>query len=140
MARMTIHWNPSRWNESNLDVDGILNRVAPKVIENWKSLFDTGPPGKLYQKRDGSIHIASVWGFPPNVMYGDLRDSLRYEINGKGIDFWGKEYALYLEDSSVLNRPFIRYGIDMLDMSEAMRGRLLSGGVQRGPFPSPMFR
>ena len=118
---MPLIWNPSRWSGDLSGRREFLTSVADEVVDNWKESFGTGPPGREYRKRDGRIHVASVEGHPPNVDTGDLESSLRYAVQENSVDFYGTDYALYLNDSSVLNRPFIRQGFDDVDLPDHAR-------------------
>lgn len=78
------------------------------VITEMKDSFNTSPPGRSYDRGSGRVHVASVEGYPPNIDYGDLTNSLRWERRGSDTrEIHGAEHGLYLEDSTELNRPFI---------------------------------
>ena len=88
-----------------------LNALGITVTDEWKlSLQQTkrgGTPG-----RHG--HVPSLPGNPPAIDTGTLINSLRYELARNGIDFHGMEYALYLNDSALANRPFIEPGFELV--------------------------
>lgn len=85
-----------------------MDAVAEAVITEMKDSFNTGPPGRSYDRGKGRVHIASSPGFPPAIDYGDLTNSLRWERRGNDTrEIHGAEHGLYLEDSTELDRPFI---------------------------------
>lgn len=86
-----------------------MDALAERTLTLMKLSFDTSPPGREYARGNNRIHVASQPGYPPNVDYGDLTNSLRWERRGSDTrEIHGAEHGLYLEDSSELNRPFIR--------------------------------
>ena len=85
-----------------------MDALAEVVVGNMKGSFGTSPPGRSYPRGKNRTHVASVQGNPPNVDYGDLTNSLRWERKGSDTrEIHGAEHGLYLEDNTELDRPFI---------------------------------
>ena len=85
-----------------------MDALAELTITYMDLSFNTSPPGLSYPRGEGRTHVASVDGYPPNIDYGDLTNSLRWERRGADVrEIHGAEYGLDLEDSTMLNRPFI---------------------------------
>lgn len=84
-----------------------MDAMAEQSITLMRLKMDTSPPGETYERGD-RVHVASVKGYPPNIDYGDLYNSLRWERRGTDErEIHGAEHGLHLEDSSELDRPFI---------------------------------
>ncbi len=107
------------WHANTRGIDNLLaqhpqrkgkfmDAVAEQSVTYMKLSFDTSPNGASYDRGNGRVHIASQPGYPPNIDYGDLYNSLRWERRGEDVrEIHGAEHGLYLEDSTELNRPFI---------------------------------
>lgn len=91
----------------------LLDAISEDLIAQWQQSFDESPAsGRTYQ-RGKKTHTASSPGNPPVVDTGELRASLHYKKRGrKARDFYGAEYGLYLNDSAILDRPWIEPGIN----------------------------
>ena len=107
-----------------------MDAVAERAVALMDLSFNTSPDGLSYPRGSGRTHVASQAGFPPNVDSGTLRDSLRWERSGDDREIHGAEYALYLEDSTELNRPFIGPAIEEANQDvPALGKRFLDGGL-----------
>ena len=126
MTSITLEWDKRKWDESALDMQGFLFKIGQEVVSNMRESFGSGPPGRQY-RRGSVVHIASSTGHPPNVDTGNLSNSLRAEVDVPHVDIYGAEYALYLDDSAQLNRPFISESFDQLDLDDIAGGSLLRG-------------
>lgn len=89
-----------------------LNGFTEDVATTIQLSFDTSPPGLMYDRGQGRIHIASQPGFPPNIDMGNLINSIHQEQTGdlEHTVFDGTEYGIWVEDGTeaMAARPFMR--------------------------------
>lgn len=105
-----------------------MDALAERVVSAMKLSFGTSPPGRQYSRGDGRTHVASVPGYPPNVDYGDLTNSLRWERRGTDTrEIHGAEHGLILEDSTELDRPFIGPAVMEANKDVPELGRMYLG-------------
>lgn len=91
----------------------LQDALSEELVAVWQDSFDESPrTGRTYQ-RGKETHTSSSPGNPPVVDTGALRASLHWRKNRKyQRQFYGAEYGLYLNDSAILDRPWIEPGID----------------------------
>ena len=64
-----------------------------------------------------------------------MKGSLRADVQADGVDFYGAWYAIPLNDSAYLNRPFIAEGFASLDIRQYasfLFQRLTAGVIESG--------
>ena len=77
-----------------------LNEIGESVEQEWRDMIEeTEPPSRP--------------GMPPAVSSGDLIRSFNHKVTPSGISWFAKAYALYVNDSAAINRPFIEPGLKM---------------------------
>jgi len=95
-----------------MTVDEFLAWFAESMVTEIKESFGTSPPGRIYIKDGGQIHIASRPGYPPNIDFSTLLNSIHQEPTGEmeRTIYADAEYAQELEDgtSEIAARPFMR--------------------------------
>lgn len=78
----------------------VLSEIGDVLVEQSKENMDEISNGRVYVI-GGKTHIASKAGDSPNNLSGELKNTIRYDINGNILEFGaGNEtvnYAKYLE-------------------------------------------
>jgi len=98
------------------DGQKLMDALAELFVGNVRESFNTSPDGRTYKRGKDGVHVASQPGYPPNIDSGNYTNSLRWENSGSfGRSVYGAEYGLYLEDSSVLNRPHLNPAMERLE-------------------------
>lgn len=91
------------------EADQAIEAVAREGERYSKTLMNTSPPGRTYQRRS-TTHTASRPGFPPNIDTGTLVNSIHVEPAGrmKRLLVDGVEYGVFLEfgATNLAPRPF----------------------------------
>lgn len=104
--------------------DAFMDAWVEAVITAMKLSFNSGPPGKSYDRGNDRVHVASQPGYPPNVDFGDLTNSLRWERRGDDArEIHGAEHGKLLEDSTELDRPFIAPAVAEVNKDVPMLGQ-----------------
>ena len=82
-----------------------MDAVAVALTTEWRAMMQATP-------RKEGLSGASKPGYPPAIQTGFLINSIG-NFRKKGLErhFYGPEYALFLNDSAQLNRPFIEPGM-----------------------------
>ncbi len=60
-------------------VNELGDALAEEMTADIVKSFGTSPPGKTHTLPDGRSHVASLEGFPPNVLDDELRKSMNWE-------------------------------------------------------------
>ena len=85
-----------------------LDEVGEILVDGAKENMDKVSVGRTYVI-NGRQHIASKRGDTANNLSGDLKESIRFETQGNILEFGAGDekinYAKYLENPNVLNRP-----------------------------------
>ena len=83
-----------------------MDAFALSLTAEWREMMGSTP-------RQGDLSGPSQPGHPPAIQTGNLINSLgQFRKNGLDRDFYAPDYALFLNDSAQLNRPFIEPGIE----------------------------
>lgn len=95
-----------------------MDGLAEDTVTDTKLSMGTSPPGRVYSRGEGRVHVASLPGYPPNVDYAVLINAIEWEPTGRfeRTVSVGTEYAEGLEDgtSETAARPFLRPAFDRL--------------------------
>lgn len=90
-------------------IDQFGRAVAEDATNDIKLSFNTSPPGREYKRKD-HVHVASQPGFPPNIDYSALVNSMHWEkvaeLTWHVMD--GVEYGYILEEVMQQPRPFVQ--------------------------------
>lgn len=88
--------------------DKALNKIGDVLVEQAQDNMEKVSVGRVYIV-GGKAHIASKAGDTANNMSGALSKTIRFEIQGKVLEFGAGngviDYAKYLENPNGLNRP-----------------------------------
>lgn len=85
-----------------------LDEIGDVLVEGAKDNMDDVSIGRIYLI-NGKTHIASKEGDTANNLSGALKNSIRFETQGNILEFGAGDekinYAKYLENPNILNRP-----------------------------------
>jgi len=121
MAREgNINWYGDRFlSRMNGQLEKAISTAAIVLEADIKTHFTLRGAGRLYRKRKGIYHRASLPGQPPAIDTGLLRASIQHEVLKSRDRVTGRagtnvDYGRYLElgTSRMAPRPYLRPALD----------------------------